>query len=565
MTDLDERNTKDLDYQKLRGGYYTPEAIGDFLANWVVRFSSDRILEPSCGDGALLKAAAKHLLKRGASPDRVAHQIYGIELDPNEAEKAHSTLADLGLPEEEINVSAGDFFQYRRKLGGEDLFSGDLSARQFDGVIGNPPFIRYQNFPEESRTLAFRQMNRAGLNPNGHTNMWVPFLVLSCLLLGEGGRLGMVVPAELFQVKYAAETRKFLARFFDQLTLITFRKLVFEGIQQEVILLLGERGDVEHEGIRLIEMDRADDLDAYRHDKISSVEVKPLNHSKEKWTQYYLETPEIKLLRDVEEKEKITKSGDVYDVSVGVVTGKNDFFILDKNEVEERGLENEVIDIVTRSGHLDGAIFHREDWESNNETQRSSKLFKPENARREKLSEVVRSYIKRGEEEDHHTGYKCRVRDRWYIVPSVWVPDAFMLRQVHSYPKLILNDAEATCTDTIHRVKFHDNWKEKRREVTAAFINSLTFAFAEVRGRSYGGGVLTFEPSEGEDLPLPLTGADKINLTELDRLVREDRIEEALDVNDQILLEEGLDLSRRKIQMLRGIWKKLRDRRIERK
>jgi adenine-specific DNA-methyltransferase len=565
VTDIEERNTKGLDYQKLRGGYYTPELISDFLADWVVRSSNDRILEPSCGDGALLKAVAGHLLERGASPDMAARQIYGVELDPKEAEKAQDTLVRLGFPEGKINVSAGDFFQHRRKLGGGDLFSGDLSTGQFDGVIGNPPFIRYQNFPEDSRTLAFDQMNRAGLNPNGHTNMWVPFLILSSTLLGDEGRLGMVTPAELFQVKYAAETRKFLARFFDQLTLITFRKLVFEGIQQEVILLLGERGDVEHEGIRLIEMDRADDLNGYRHDEISSVEVKPLNHSKEKWTQYYLETQEIKLLREVEEKEGITKSGEVYDVSVGVVTGKNDFFILEQDEVEEKGLSEETIDIVTRSGHLEGAVFHRTDWKDNNDIQRASKLFKPQDASLEDLSESARSYIKEGQEEEHHTGYKCRVRDRWYIVPSVWVPDAFMLRQVHSYPKLIVNDAEATCTDTIHRVKFHDDWEKKRREVTAAFINSLTFAFAEVRGRSYGGGVLTFEPSEGEDLPLPLGEADKLNLTEIDRLVREDRIEEALDMNDRILLEEGLGLSRRKIQALRGIWKKLRDRRIERK
>ena len=51
----------------------------------------------------------------------------------------------------------------------------------------------------------------------------------------------MVIPAELFQVNYAGETREFLARYFDRLTLITFQKLVFEEIQQEVILLLGEK------------------------------------------------------------------------------------------------------------------------------------------------------------------------------------------------------------------------------------------------------------------------------------------------------------------------------------
>jgi adenine-specific DNA-methyltransferase len=564
VTELSKRNTEDLDYQKLRGGYYTPELVGDFLSNWVVQSPTDQILEPSCGDGSLLRATANRLQELGASPAQIAEQIYGVEIDPDEADKARRALSGLVSSEQETKVFAGDFFQFRRRVETGDLFGGDLSVREFNGVIGNPPFIRYQNFPEDSRSLAFDQMNRAGLNPNGHTNMWVPFLVLSALLLGEQGRFGMVIPAELFQVDYAAETRGFLSEFFDQLVLITFRELVFEDLQQEVILLLGAKGEVEHEGIRLVELDDAEDLRSYEHDDISSVEIKPLDHSKEKWTQYYLETSEIELLREIEANHEVTRSGEVYDVSVGVVTGKNDFFILEQGEAEKLGIEDSVLDIVTRSGHLSGAIFRREDWEENNAIQRSSCLFKPEEAPIEELSEAARSYIKRGEKEEHHTGYKCRTRDPWYIVPSVWIPDAFMLRQVHAYPKLILNEAQATCTDTIHRVEFYEDWKGRKRQVSAAFLNSMTFAFAEVRGRSYGGGVMTFEPSEGENLPLPLVAADRIDLDRVDQLIREDRISEVLDMNDQILLKEGLGIPQSEISVLRGIWKKLRDRRIER-
>ena len=75
----------------------------------------------------------------------------------------------------------------------------------------------------------------------------------------------------------------------------------------------------------------------------------------------------------------------------------------------------------------------------------------------------------------YHQGYKCRIRKRWYVVPSVWVPDAFMLRQVHAYPKLVLNTAQAVCTDTIHRVRFLNG--ANGETVIAAYLNSLTFAF----------------------------------------------------------------------------------------
>ncbi len=43
-----------LDENKLRGGYYTSSAIADWLCAWAIRSPKDRVLEPSCGDGAFL-------------------------------------------------------------------------------------------------------------------------------------------------------------------------------------------------------------------------------------------------------------------------------------------------------------------------------------------------------------------------------------------------------------------------------------------------------------------------------------------------------------------------------
>jgi adenine-specific DNA-methyltransferase len=96
-------------------------------------------------------------------------------------------------------------------------------------------------------------------------------------------------------------------------------------------------------------------------------------------------------------------------------------------------------------------------------------------------------------------------------------------------------------------------------------MNVLTFAFAEVTGRGYGGGVLTFEPSEAERLPLPLAGAENLDLEDFDRLLRADGIEAVLARTDEILLKRGLGLSCQEVKMLHTIWTKLRDRRILRK
>lgn len=138
-----------------------------------------------------------------------------------------------------------------------------------------------------------------------------------------------------------------------------------------------------------------------------------------------------------------------------------------------------------------------------------------------------------------------------------------MLRQVHGYPKLILNQAKATCTDTIHRVRLRE--KANGKMIVAAFLNSLTFAFSEVTGRSYGGGVLELEPNEAERLLLPLNNAENLELDFIHEMLLSERIHDALNLTDKVLLVDGLGLSQREVKSLREIWRKLRDRRINRK
>jgi adenine-specific DNA-methyltransferase len=138
-----------------------------------------------------------------------------------------------------------------------------------------------------------------------------------------------------------------------------------------------------------------------------------------------------------------------------------------------------------------------------------------------------------------------------------------MLRQVHEYPKLVNNSTAATCTDTIHRVRFKNGFDNNH--ITTLFLNSLTFSFAEITGRSYGGGVLTFEPSEAEQLPIPDIDTNNINYHEIDRLLRKGDIYQILNITDKEFLRDGLGLTKKETSILRNIWNKLKERRIGRK
>ena len=262
----------------------------------------------------------------------------------------------LGVAEPNV-VSVGDFFDFEDQAWG-------LVGRRFDAVIGNPPFLRYHSFPEAQRERAFRIMRTAGLKPTRLTNAWVPFLIAASLRLKDNGRLAMVIPAELMQVKYAEETRTFLARHFGSLTILTFRRLVFADIQQEVVLLLAEKTPRIKSGIDVIELEDADDLATYRVNLRERVHLKTIDHAQEKWTKYYLDADEIELLRQAKLRPDLRRFGQLGCVDVGVVTGNNDFFVLRQEQISRWQLEGSTIPLVGRSAQLPGLTLTAAEWEA---------------------------------------------------------------------------------------------------------------------------------------------------------------------------------------------------------
>ena len=184
-------------------------------------------------------------------------------------------------------------------------------------------------------------------------------------------------------------------------------------------------------------------------------------------------------------------------------------------------------------------------------------------APRSSFTAALDDYIRSGEEQGVDRGYKCRIRNRWFDVPSVYVPDAFLFRQIHHAPLLAANHARATSTDTIHRVRVADGVDVD--SLCASMVNSITFAWAEVCGRSYGGGVLELEPREAERLLVPYRFAEGLDLEYMDRRLRTGDLEGAMDHGDRVLLMRGCGFADRDVKRARAAWNRLRLRRHRRR
>lgn len=548
----------DLDVDKLRGGYYTPAAVADWLCAWAIQSSGDSVLEPSCGNGVFLEAAVRRLRSLGATPAKIAHQLRGVEIVAHEAKAAAERLrSELGKSAEKV-VYNSDFFAWWHKT--------DKPA--FDAIIGNPPFIRYQSFPEQQRTLAMAIMGEQGLTQNRLTNIWVPFVVAATASLKPGGRLALVLPAEILQVTYAAQLRSYLTDHFERIDVIACNELFFENAEQEVVLLLadGALASASEDNTCQVAVTAAqtvaDIIEVEPSMMLKQAEPKIIRHDSEKWLKYFLDNRQIAFMRELRDAAITTPMSSYASIGVGVVTGKNEFFALSSEQVEELELEGYTTPLVSRTAQLKGSTISKADWQSLAAKGHRVYLLNISKEQAGKISAKLRWYIEEGERKNFHKGSKCSTRDPWYLVPSVWVPDGFAFRNVYDFPRMVLNTSGATSTDTIHRIRIHG--ADPERVITNTYT-WLTAASAEIEGRSYGGGVLVLETTEAERLLMPAQLNGAMPLKEVDRLVRAGRLDDVLEENAKIILRGHMGLSVAECNLLKSVWTQMRDRRNSRR
>jgi adenine-specific DNA-methyltransferase len=468
--------------RKARGAFFTPPELCAFVARWAIRNAADRVLEPSCGEAAFLLACGECLRAFGSgAPDE--RQLTGIELHPESAVRARARLAENLLP---ATVTVANFFDC------------EAPGKPYDIVTGNPPYVRYQGFTGEERRKAREAALAQGVRISGLASSWAAFVVQATSFLAPEGRMGLVLPAELLTVNYAAPIREFLLRRFSQVRLILFEKLIFPDVLEEVVLLLAEgQGPTPH--FELCQVQGLDDLLQMR---VAPSRWAPETPA-EKWTGALISKEAADRYRSALDQGIFQPLLDWGETYLGMVTGNNRYFTLSAAEANSLKLPRKDLIPISPPGsrHLRDLSFSRVAWEEMVESDFRAFLFRPESG---KPKGATAAYIRKGEKEKVHTAYKCRVRSPWWRVPVVPTPHLFLTYMNHDTPRLVANPDGFGFLNSIHGVGLHPDRVEIGSEVLpVAALNSLTLLAAELVGRSYGGGMLKIEPKEADQLAVP--------------------------------------------------------------
>ncbi|WP_218952201.1 N-6 DNA methylase [Amycolatopsis anabasis] len=535
--------------RKARGAFFTPSALCDYIVDWAVRTPADQVLEPACGEAAFLLSAGARLDRLGEADGVTPGPLRGVELHAASARHAAAVVEQAG---HRVQVDVGDFFEFDPRPA-------------YDVVVGNPPYVRYQDFSGEARSRSRQAALRAGVPLTGLASSWAAFTVHAALFLKPGGRLGLVLPAELLTVNYAAPVRRFLLERFKSVRLVLFTERVFPGVLEEVVLVLADgfdQGSTKH--CDLYQARNTTDL----HQAVGR-RWEPADPDA-KWTPSLLTTAAVASYETLAGSDAFTTLHAWGETTLGMVTGNNRYFTLSPARAEELGLADGELLPMSPPGsrHLRGLAFTKSAWRELGEEGKATYLLRPP----EEPSAAARAYFAAGERDKVDQAYKCRVRKPWWRVPLVDKPDLFLTYMNADTARLCANRAGVHNLNSVHGVYLHPGLRTLGTDLLPiASLNSMTLLGAETVGRAYGGGMLKIEPKEADRLPVPSkellaeAGAALRKVRpKVTRLLRAGKLLEAVRAVDDVLLVAHTELDRGQVRALREAHSELHARRVSR-
>lgn len=229
---------------KTLGQVYTPDWIVDTILDFVGYGAIDvldkYILEPSCGDGAFMKAIVNRYIDAGLKREMTTEAIkkgletyiYGVELDSIEYKKCLENLNTIAQERLKIEVK-WKFFNENTLH-----FYKDYVAF-FDFVVGNPPYIRIHNLDADTKAWIKDEFRFS----EGTIDIYLSFFELGLKTLRSNGVLGYITPNSFLHNSSYRKFRAYLKQERVVRSLVDFKaNKVFRGFSTYTAISVFQKG-----------------------------------------------------------------------------------------------------------------------------------------------------------------------------------------------------------------------------------------------------------------------------------------------------------------------------------
>jgi adenine-specific DNA-methyltransferase len=460
-----------LNHRKDYGQFFTPNLVARLMAQWVMKDDPKTILDPAFGLGVFFDEIAK--IKS------IEQAVFtGYEIDSHII-----TYLNHNRRSQSLQVINSDYLE--------------AEVGSFDGIICNPPYMRFQKFLTRHNVLP-KIEEKIGKKLIGYSNISSVFLVKSLKELNVNGNLAFIMPFEFFNTGYGKEIKKSLLvnHLLKQIIIFSNEKEIFPDATTTVCVLLckndGKKEDIKITHIRANEeIDKVSDISNFYQKGIAPLDL-PYD---KKWTPIILS-----LFSRQDTPKGFCKLSLYGSFNRGIATGANDFFALPKSKIEKHKLDkNNYCKCITKSCQIRKAVFTEDDF---------NKLYdadKPVHCLdiKDHGKQEIQNYIKEGERQGYHERYLTKVRNTWYKIENR-KPASIMFGVFNRGRLKVIRNFTTAITFTCFHCFYPNMFGEKF--INKLFVYLLSDLGQEVlkcNKRSYGDELDKFEPSDLNDSLCP--------------------------------------------------------------
>lgn len=550
------------------GEYYTPPAITDLITRLTVSDASDTILDPACGSGGFLVSAyhriRNQLPEPSGSHDRILSQLSGVEINrfPAHLTAINLAIQDLSSYTDEVDIEINDFFNVARNqrfgrvvagAGGEEWENEDELTEQiggFDAVVANPPYIRQENIDDKDHVrdhLNSREIDAEYVSRRA--DIYAYFLTHGTEFLAEGGDLGFITSDRWMDSKYGEDVQQFILENYEIRAIIKFDRQVFDdALVDSSVLVLRRQSDVderEDNVAKFIRVTEEMDIkeiasiveDHYEPNQMTSREKyrvvtrkqSALTHEP-KWSVFFFAPP---LYFELKANPEIVDLSDVADVSYGIKTGANPFFIGHTEDMIELGLKPYVSPLLKATGQVDEIVFpedESDEWavldvhdlveealEASDGDFGESEEEHVKDWFAKNDHDALLEYIHSGELDKYHERSSLSSEDVWFDLGDITPPPMLHTQFTWREHRIVWNEAEAIATNQFHCIRAPD----VDSKLLCALLNTrLVWLTKELTSRRTGGqGMTRLQTMVYETKKLPVLNPEELGSESRDEIL----------------------------------------------